>query len=120
MMVEPGRWGSPVADRVAHAVSLRRRSSIIVRNCEAAAHAFSPSSAANGRSDDAHRDQDSDELCLLGIGPLRGGLSVVVRRDTVGNAAPPARRPPAAKNFRFAPGGFLNLHSQHRFPAPSL
>jgi hypothetical protein len=25
-----------------------------------------------------------------------------VRRDTVGNAAPPARRPPAAKNFRFA------------------
>ena len=55
---------------------------------------------ANGRSDDIHCDQDSDELCLLGIGPLRGGLSVAIRRDTLGNAAAPARRP--AKNFRLA------------------
>jgi hypothetical protein len=50
--------------------------------------------------DDNHCDRDSDELCLLGIGPLRGGLSVAIRRDTLGNAAATARGP--AKNFRFA------------------
>src|SRR5215469_8464838 len=55
----------------------------------------------NGRSDDGHRHRNSDELCLLGIGPLRGGLSLAIRRDTLGNAAAPARRPPAAKNFGF-------------------
>src|SRR5215831_11160904 len=66
----------------------------------AAADASGPSSAADGRSDDNHCDRDSDELCLLGIGPLRGGLSLAIRRDTLGNAAAPARRP--AKNFRLA------------------
>src|SRR5215813_3101470 len=50
----------------------------------AAAHASGPPGAANGRSDDIHCDRDSDELCFLGIGPLRGGLSVAVRRDTLG------------------------------------
>src|SRR5215472_13067596 len=85
----------------------------------AAADASGPSSAADGRSDDIHCDRDSHELCLLGIGPLRGGLSLAIWRDTLGYAAAPARRPPAAKNFRFALR-FLNLHSQHRFPAPRL
>ena len=68
----------------------------------AAAHASGPSSAEDGRSDDNHCDRDSDELCFLRIGPLRGGLSLALWRDTLGNAAAPARRPPAAKNFGFA------------------
>src|SRR5262249_11041125 len=67
----------------------------------AAADASGPASAANGRSDDGHRHRDTDELCLPGMRPLRGGLSLAIRRDTLGNAAAPARRPPAAKNFRF-------------------
>src|SRR5215468_7571851 len=29
-------------------------------------------------------------------------------------------RPKTRKKFSVRPGGFLNLHSQHRFPAPSL
>src|SRR5215813_11509737 len=66
----------------------------------AAADASGPASAAHGRSDDNHCDRDCNELCLLGIGPLRGGLSLAIRRDALGNAAAPARRP--AKNFRFA------------------
>src|SRR5215472_8266134 len=68
----------------------------------AAAHASGQPNAENGRSDDNHCDRDSDELCFLGIGPLRGGLSLALWRDTLGNAAAPARRPPAAKNFGFA------------------
>src|SRR5262245_48756513 len=32
-------------------------------------------------------------------GPLRGGLSLAIQRDTLRNAAALARRPPAAKNF---------------------
>src|SRR6516165_7512298 len=68
----------------------------------AAADASGPAGAENSRTDDGHRHRDSHELCLLGIGPLRRGLSVAIRRDTLGNAAAPARKPPTAKNFRFA------------------
>src|SRR5215471_2159973 len=66
----------------------------------AAADASGPAGSANGRSDDGHRHRDSHELCFLGIGPLRGGLSLAIWRATLGNAAAPARRP--TTNFRFA------------------
>src|SRR5215471_11569151 len=68
----------------------------------ASTHASGPAGVANGRSDESHCDRDSHELCFLGIGPLRGVLSLAIRRDTLGNAAASARRPPAKKNFRFA------------------
>ena len=86
----------------------------------AAPDASRPPSAAHGRSGSSDRDRDRDELWLLGIRALLGGVSVAVRGIALGSAAPAPRRPHDRKKIPLRPGSFRNLHSQPRPGDPTL
>ena len=68
----------------------------------AAAHASGPPGPPNSRSGGDDRDRGRDELWLLGIRALFGGVSVAVRGVALGSAAPAPRGPATAKKYRFA------------------